>query len=147
MALCGGDLDKTFSVTTFDKNSKRADDEMGSFETTVNEMIVGSQGSGIDYTLTIKGKSKGDVYVRVANISGYQAPSITAAKNMAAVGAAKICKLEVDRKDEAAKVAAQVVAEAEAAIIEARAAAEVASLAFDEAKAAADTAAATVDAL
>lgn len=154
MALCDSDLDKIFKITTYDENSKEEDEKMGSFETSVNKMISGAQGSGVDFNLVLNGDIKGGVYVKLATLSGYQVPSDAARKNMSTVGAAKILKLEVDRMDEAAKAATQVVTEAEAAAIEADAAAERARaaekdalLAVDTAKAAADTAAAAVDAL
>lgn len=133
LSFCDGDLDKTFFVAVYDKNSKDEDAEMGGFETTVSGMISSAEDVGKDYYLTLNGKVTGAIYITKAELSGYQSSSAEAGRNMSTVGAAELCKVEFERKDEAAKAAAQAVIEAEEAAREAEAAAQTARIAANDA--------------
>ncbi|KAL7568731.1 hypothetical protein ACA910_021724 [Epithemia clementina (nom. ined.)] len=67
--LCGGDLDAPIKISVFDYESKGGHVTMGSFETTVNGLIQGSQ-TKHEFPLTQKGKNVGSILVVQASVSG-----------------------------------------------------------------------------
>ena len=78
--LCGGDLDAPIKVSVFDYESKGGHVAMGSFETSVNGIVNGSD-SKQEFTLVQKGKNVGTISVLQASVSGV---SDDIAKTMAA---------------------------------------------------------------
>ena len=69
--LCDGDLDRRIQVAIYDHESSGKHDSMGTFETTVNELVKAS-GSGT-FTPHKKGKAMGTIHVDQAQINGADA--------------------------------------------------------------------------
>lgn len=67
--LCGGDLDAPIKVSVFDYEKKGGHVAMGSFETTVNDLLQGAE-SKQEFALLQKGKNVGSIEVVQASVSG-----------------------------------------------------------------------------
>jgi Copine/C2 domain len=70
--LCGGDLSAPIRITVFDYESKGKHVPMGSFETSVNDLVKAAA-SGSPFPLKEKGKDVGSMVVTAANVEGVQA--------------------------------------------------------------------------
>eukprot|EP00970_Alexandrium_tamarense_P002251 scaffold324_cov188-Alexandrium_tamarense.AAC.10 len=73
-ALCGGDLDRRLQVAIYDFESSGKHQSMGSFETTVNELLKAAVSKGT-FTPKKGSKSYGTIAVDECKITGAESPS------------------------------------------------------------------------